>query len=41
MNNNEIQSSHDAEADSRADAIAAVVIVVAFVATCIFWIAGQ
>ena len=27
--------------DSKADALAAVVLVVVFVATCIFWIAGQ
>lgn len=37
--NQETQPSH--EADSRADAIAAVVIVLAFVAASIFWIAGQ
>ena len=27
--------------DSKADAFAAVVLVVVFVATCIFWVAGQ
>ncbi len=27
--------------DSKADALAAVVLVAVFVATCIFWVAGQ
>lgn len=27
--------------DSKADAIAAVILVVTFVATCVFWVAGQ
>ncbi len=29
------------EGDSFADSIAAVVLIVIFVATCIFWVAGQ
>lgn len=37
--NNEMQIQH--EEDSVADSIAAVVLIVIFVATCLFWVSGQ
>lgn len=37
--NNDIQVQH--EEDSIADSIAAVVLIVIFVATCLFWVSGQ
>ncbi len=39
MNDQEFEMQH--QGDSTADAIAAVVLIAAFVATCIFWISGQ
>ncbi|WP_353303960.1 hypothetical protein [Sessilibacter corallicola] len=37
--NNDVQMQH--EEDNIADSIASVVLIVIFVATCLFWISGQ